>query len=617
VDPRIGTEIAGYRLESLLARGGMGEVYLATQAFPERKVALKLLPHELAADASFRARFIRESNAAASLEHPNIVPVYGAGEADGELYIAMRYVEGTDLRRLLQEDGPLSPERAVGICAQVADALDEAHEHGLVHRDVKPGNILLSKGDRAYLSDFGLIRRSEAETGITKTGEFMGTVDYVAPEQIKGEEVDGRADTYSLGCVLYECLTGEPPFVRETEVATLYAHLQDPPPKVSQAHPELPPDLDRVIAKAMAKRPEDRYATATELAEAAVEAVAPVPALPEKRRRAPLVGALAAAVVLGVVLAIALTAGGGRDSKLTPAAEPTLAPNQVIQLDPVTGKVLEQVSPIRPEQSAVFGGTASGIVSIAVGEGGVWAVTSRGVAHIDPDTGEVEEVVIHGTNDVAVGGRAVWATAGYHLFRIDPATDVVRRVLEGWAMVAVAVGDRSLWIAQDYGNLWRVDMATSEVLAKLEVGGADGVAFGSGSAWVLDNLAGEVVRIDPGRNEVVDRIAVAGNLSEVAASDQGVWVLDADTGTVTRIDPADLSAVDTYRVGNDPADIQVALGAVWVANRGDGTLSRIDPALGTVETIEVGGPVAAIAGDEATGTLWLQLAEKPCMADCG
>src|SRR5436190_5823266 len=196
-DPRIGTELAGYRIESLLGRGGMSVVYLAEQEFPKRKVALKLLAPELAEDEAFRERFIRESNAAASIDDPNIVPIYGAGEADGVLYIAMRYVEGTDLRRVLDQEGPLAPERAVSIVSQAASALDAAHERGLVHRDVKPGNLLLttrSSGsgplDHVYVSDFGLIKRRGAGTDLTRSGQIMGSVDYIAPEQILGKAVD-------------------------------------------------------------------------------------------------------------------------------------------------------------------------------------------------------------------------------------------------------------------------------------------------------------------------------------------------------------------------------------------------------------------------------------------
>ena len=242
-----GREIAGFRIESEIGRGGMGVVYLATQSFPERKVALKLLSPDLASDPAFRERFVHESNAAASTEHPNIVPVYGAGEADGQLYLAMRFIEGTDLGSLLSTEGALAPDRAARICAEIADALEAAHERGLIHRDVKPGNILLDSRDRAYLTDFGLIRRTQLHTDITKTGQFMGTVDYCAPEQIKGGEIDGRADVYSLGCVLYECLTGAPPFRRDTEVATIYAHLEEDVPKASSKRPGISPrpQLDR------------------------------------------------------------------------------------------------------------------------------------------------------------------------------------------------------------------------------------------------------------------------------------------------------------------------------------------------------------------------------------
>src|SRR5262245_50817891 len=303
---RIGTEIAGYRIESIIARGGMGEVYLATQTFPERNVALKLLPHDLGSDPAFRERFIRESNAAASLEHPNIVPVYGAGESDGELWIAMRFVDGQDLRGLLAQEAPLAPERAALICAQIADALEEAHEHGLVHRDVKPGNILVAKGDRAYLSDFGLIRPIELETSLTKTGQLMGTVDYVAPEQIRGEAVDGRADVYSLGCVLYECLTGVPPFLRETEVATLYAHLEDPPPRPSEAKPDLSRTLDDVVTTAMAKDPDARFATPAALANAVSSEARVVGERRRSPRRRLLVSAGAVVVIALVAVVLAL-----------------------------------------------------------------------------------------------------------------------------------------------------------------------------------------------------------------------------------------------------------------------------------------------------------------------
>jgi WD40 repeat protein/tRNA A-37 threonylcarbamoyl transferase component Bud32 len=273
-DPRVGTELAGYRIESLLGWGGMSVVYLAEDLRLKRRVALKLLAARLAEDGSFRDRFLRESELAASIDHPNIVPIYEAGTTEGLLFIAMRYVEGRDLKERLQR-GRLDPAEAIGILAQVAIALDAAHARGLVHRDVKPSNVLLDTGarpdgsDHVYLADFGLTKRVSDETGVGD-GHVLGTIDYVAPEQIAGEEIDGRADVYSLGCVLYECLVGQPPFRRDSDVAVVFAHLDAEPPTASAHRPELPVALDAVIARALAKEPEQRYASCREFAQAAL-----------------------------------------------------------------------------------------------------------------------------------------------------------------------------------------------------------------------------------------------------------------------------------------------------------------------------------------------------------
>jgi serine/threonine-protein kinase len=257
-DPRIGTRLLGYRIESLLGRGGMSLVYRAFDEMLERNVALKFIAPELAGDDEFRDRFLRESRLAAAIEHPNIVPVYDAGEADGQLYIAMRYVEGTDLKRLLRDEDALPTGRALAIVAQAAAALDAAHARKLVHRDVKPSNILIADGDQVYLADFGLTKKSSDRTALSRTGRFLGTIDYVAPEQIEGKAVDARADVYALGCVLHECLTGEVPFARDSDLAVLWAHVNDPPPKASERRPELPAGIDAVVARALAKEPEER-----------------------------------------------------------------------------------------------------------------------------------------------------------------------------------------------------------------------------------------------------------------------------------------------------------------------------------------------------------------------
>ncbi|MFF8279641.1 serine/threonine-protein kinase [Streptomyces lateritius] len=273
--PRItlepGEELAGYRIESFIARGGMAVVYLARDLSLGRPVALKLLAPELTSHANFRARFVRESELAASVDHPNILPIYGAGEADGVLYIAMRYVDGEDLGQLLnrraqmpQRHGQLTVAEAMSLFTQAAGALDAAHGVGLVHRDVKPGNILLSGADEpvparhVYLTDFGLTKRSASLTGFTTAGHFLGTIAYVAPEQIAGRTAGGRTDIYSLGCVMFQALTGQPPFVRDDDAATLWAHMSAARPKVSDYRDDLPHGVDTVLNRAMAPDPEER-----------------------------------------------------------------------------------------------------------------------------------------------------------------------------------------------------------------------------------------------------------------------------------------------------------------------------------------------------------------------
>jgi hypothetical protein len=280
-DARIGSELAGYRIEVAIGRGGMGVVYRAEQLRLGRKVALKLLAPELAENQGFRARFEHESRLAAALDHPNIVPLFEAGEADGLLFISMRYVEGTDLRALLSKHGRLEPDRALAIAAQVASALDAAHMRGLVHRDVKPGNILIAEGaapglpEHCYLTDFGLTKDTSSPVELTATGTFVGTIDYIAPEQIEGAKPDGRGDQYALACVLFECLTGHPPFPRDEEISVMWAHLQDEPPTVTSERPQLPPAVDAVIAQALSKAPTARYATCSAMVSAARAALLP------------------------------------------------------------------------------------------------------------------------------------------------------------------------------------------------------------------------------------------------------------------------------------------------------------------------------------------------------
>jgi Protein kinase domain len=273
-DLGVGSMFAGYRIEGVAGRGGMGIVYRATDLALERVVALKFISADLASAPGFRERFAAESRTAASLDHPNVIPIFHAGEHDGVLFLVMRYVEGEDLRSELQREGRLEPERAARIIAQIASALDAAHASGLVHRDVKPANVLLGADDHVFLTDFGLTKRLITDADETKTGELVGTLNYVAPEQVRGEPVEPRTDVYALGCVLFHVLSGRVPFPLEGNEAKLWAHVSESPPQVSSVV-GVPAAFDAVIARAMEKRPSDRYETAGEVGHAALEAAAP------------------------------------------------------------------------------------------------------------------------------------------------------------------------------------------------------------------------------------------------------------------------------------------------------------------------------------------------------
>ncbi|TMK98298.1 MAG: hypothetical protein E6G34_11660 [Actinobacteria bacterium] len=276
--PRVGEDFAGYGLRGVLGRGGMSVVYEAENRRLGSAVALKVLAPELATDDTFRARFLKESRIAASLNHPNVIPIYDVGPAEDLLYIAMRYVSGADLRAILKAQGRITPAQALLLIGQAARALDAAHRRGLVHRDVKPANFLVERGadddpDHVYLADFGISKHTLSRSGLTATGQFVGTIDYIAPEQIQDKPVDGRTDIYSLGCVLYECLTGNVPFQKDAEAAVIWAHVEELPTPPSAICPELPSAIDQVIGRALAKDPAERYGTCHDFIAEAREAL--------------------------------------------------------------------------------------------------------------------------------------------------------------------------------------------------------------------------------------------------------------------------------------------------------------------------------------------------------
>jgi protein kinase-like protein len=346
--PLIGRTLAGYRIEAEIGRGGQGVVYRATQVRLARAVALKIVFPQLAADDGFRERFRREGRSAASLEHPNVIPVYEAGEADGLAYLAIKYVEGPSLDRLLRT-GPLPPARAIPILRQLAAALDHAAAAGVVHRDVKPANILLDRGDHAYLTDFGL-SKAVSGAGLTRTGTWLGTLEYMAPEQIRGQPVTPAADRYALAAVAVELLTGRPPFETTERTALLYAHLHDPPPIASARVGGIGPRADAVLARGLAKSPDDRHPSAAAFVQALEAALARAPR-PTATAESPItepagagpppprrgrrwvpwaIGGGVVAAIGGVVAGILLSLGGGTEAPPPPEPFPTAAESALL-----------------------------------------------------------------------------------------------------------------------------------------------------------------------------------------------------------------------------------------------------------------------------------------------
>ena len=620
-EPRPGSEIAGFRLEALLGRGGMGAVYRAEDVRLGRKVALKLLVPELAQRDRFRERFLRESQIAASLDHPHIVPIYAAGDADGQLYLAMRYVEGYDLRELNSREGPLDPLRALRLVDQVGDALDAAHERGLIHRDVKPANVLISERagrEHCYLTDFGLTKQTSSISGLTGTGELVGTVEYVSPEQIRGERVDGRADQYSLGCVLYECLAGRRPFARESEVATLWAHVHDPPPPLAGAGHE----LDPVLARALAKDPAARYESCGELvassrAALGLEQRAPRPRPTRGRRLAPsrrllgVVTAAAAALVAGVAALLLLLGGSNGLSAVRPMSIGVIDPASreivadipvgfesslfaagegfVWVLDP-KARTLTSIDPrTRDVVQPTRGIPADGIpIGLAVGEGSVWVAVNQGnrlaVLEIGPELGELRgTVTLHesefGSLSVlresvvlTIGDRALWALerGRGEVTRIDPKTRATKRLAEGLgASSSIAVGAGAIWLGGINGVV-KLDPVTGGELGSTFVSGvidstATSIAIDADAAWYTANSRARLWLIPPEGNTVDDSFPVGDGPSSVTVDPAGiVWVASTDDGSVSRLDPQQGSP-EPIPLGSSPGAILAAFDLVWTS----------------------------------------------------
>jgi DNA-binding beta-propeller fold protein YncE len=594
----IGSTLSGYRLDALIARGGMGVVYRATHLGLERSVALKVIARELADRDGFRERFLRESRLAASLDHPAVVPVYDSREVDGELIVAMRLVSGGDLRRLIDRDGPLEPRLAIALLGQVGEALDAAHAAGIVHRDVKPHNVLI-EGERAFLSDFGLAK-ALGDSGAASGDSVVGTAQYMSPEQWRGGAIGPAADIYSLGCVLYEALTGVAPFAR----------------KDADTEPEIPAGLEGVIERAVAKDPADRYPSAGALIAAAREqqsgelAATRVLSEPAERptdpiRSGPSFGPLSGkrlqwagagvAVAIGlVVLAIALLGGGSgvdvsapipvgaaplRIATSSEAIWVTSEPDGTLtRLDPASGDPVGK--PLR---------LGAGISGVAVGAGSVWvADPPRGqVLRVDPDTSQVIDTIDVGGSPgpIAFGDGRVWVAdeAGAGISAINArGGEVYRRGLAPHATpLRFAVGAGGLWASSaSTGAVRRVDLSSARAGAPIAVGrGPAGVTVAHGLVWVANSRGGTVTRVDPSIHAVLgDPIEVGGSPGGIDAGTEAVWVASGDEDTVTRLDLESGDPIGSpVGVGSESGAVAVGATAVWVADNGEGAVTRIEP----------------------------------------
>jgi len=595
--PDVGTQFAGYRIEEVVGRGGMGVVYRATELALDRPVALKLIAPELADDATFRERFLRESRLAASIDHAGILPVYAAGAVDGELYLASRFVAGTDLRSLADE-GSLAPERAIGLVGQVADALDAAHERGLVHRDVKPGNVLVDAADHCYLCDFGLTTRRVDGSATVPRG-LAGSLDYLAPEQIRGEEVDGRVDQYALACVLYELLSGTPPFRRESEAQTLWAHMQEEAPPLL-AYDE----LESVLARGLAKEPEERYPTCNAFADDARAALGLGPSPIAVRRRRRRIGSRLLAV--GAVVVALAVAAATLAVLLRPDGALEATPNSLGAVDSASlgltsvtsvGNTPTDVAASDDWVWVINSNDGAGTISridtrtrrlvstfsvagtprtVVAAFDSLWVGTTEGRVHrVEPGTDLPEErwtlpnagestafAEDVGAGWLAAAPNAVWAGSSRALSRIDPTTSRMRPYVSStWGPMAWGLG--SLWVLGR--DLERVSAATGRVVGTVDLTPSSSsvdVATGFGSVWIADELQG-IVRVDAREEAIVRAYDVGGSVLGVAVGGDAVWAA-SDDGTVVRIDP-ETDDVTIVRVGGAPRVVDVGAGKVWVS----------------------------------------------------
>jgi hypothetical protein len=605
-----GTVLGGCRIDAVVGRGGMGVVYRARQLDLDRDVALKVIAPELVEDPQTRKRFLTEARAAGAVEHPNVVPVHGVGVEEGRAYLVMRYVAGDDLRTLVRRQGALAPEHAAAIALQLGDALDAIHRAGYVHRDVKPQNVMVDTAGHVYLSDFGLAKHALATTGPTRSEQWVGTLDYIAPEQIRGERVDARADVYALGGVVYFMLTGRVPFEREDDQAKMWAHLAGPPPRPSAARPELPAELDAVVLRALAKDPEQRQPSAGDLGRAvraaagagvdtgpermvARGAAAPATTVaarsrlvpPGPRRRPRPLPAAASLMLVAAVAALLLLDGRDRDGErrasVTAGPQPTGTPRP--EQAPATGSV---------RVGKTIGGVGFRPRGLAVAHGHVWVVSAseQRMTSIDIRSGArqgPQPFVGHGAAGVTRDGDMLWV-AGHGrgaVMGFSARTGRMRRFIRtSLPPTRVVAGTSGLWIVgrEEPGGtavLVHYDRAGRVFLGERElVDGIAAIARGGGYLWVALERVRRVMRI--GRDGELEQGGwLTAPASELAYGAGYLWASVHMDDSVARIDPRTTLALTT-RTAQRPEQLVVAHGRVFVASHTDHRLVMLDPKTG-------------------------------------
>ncbi|MDA0161717.1 protein kinase [Solirubrobacter ginsenosidimutans] len=652
-----GSVFAGHRIEAVAGRGGMGVVYRATQLALDRTVALKVIAPGLLEDQTVRSRFVRESKVAASIDHPNVIPIYYAGDEHGIAYIAMRYVAGDDIRSLVRREGHLTPERAARIVAQLGSALDEAHAAGLVHRDIKPANVLLTAEDHVYLTDFGLTKHALSVAGTTKPGHWVGTLDYVAPEQIRGERIDARADVYALGCLLFFTLTGIVPFRRDSDEARLWAHLSEPPPKPTDLVPEIPSAFDYVIERALAKDPEERYQSAGDLGRAALAAAAnqrpaererlvakgaaapvesptvtaaprpPAATAPREaetqlqpeaetahlntqKTRRPVALIVAGILVVGAIgVFAAFSQGGGNDGT---AAKATATPTRTATATAAAAgpKIVNELT-VGHRPNIVL--TAGGNVFVGSFSKDRMSIVSAATAKLRSYAPRIGI----GASDAVASDGSVWVASSRtnQIVRLDARTGrpIGHPIRLPFGVTTVAVTADAIWAGLQPGNLQpdqlvRIDRKTGDIGAPVSYPyGIRSMTASPTALWISARRRALIQRVDIKTGTVVKPLRIASGRSDDLVYSRGsLWAAVGSENTVYKVSTSTFDAIP-IDVGGRPLRLAVTDDTVYVTNYSSSDLTMIDSRSSRVigDPFQLSVTPFPLSADEAGKTLWV------------